>query len=125
VAATSRSSTAPWPEALRALGYAEHQIAEVEAYAVGHGSLRQAPSINHATLQAKGFTEAALAKLEAGLASAFDIKFAFNSGRSARLPEDDRLSDADLADPAFDLLARLGFSKKGHRGPPTCIAAAP
>ncbi|MEJ0012562.1 MAG: vitamin B12-dependent ribonucleotide reductase [Bauldia sp.] len=101
------------PEALRALGYAEHQIAEIEAYAVGHGSLRQAPAINHATLQAKGFTEAALAKLEAGLASAFDIKFAFNKWS---LGEDFLktigFSDADLNDPAFDLLARLGFSKK-------------
>ena len=31
------------PEALRALGYSEAQIGEIEAYAVGHGSLGQAP----------------------------------------------------------------------------------
>ncbi len=101
------------PEALRALGYPEHQIAEIEAYAVGHGSLRQAPAINHATLTAKGFTPAVLEKLEAGLASAFDIKFAFNKWS---LGEDFLKSigvtDAQLADPAFDLLAHLGFSKK-------------
>ncbi len=30
------------PDALRILGYREHEIAEIEAYAVGHGSLRQA-----------------------------------------------------------------------------------
>src|ERR1019366_941463 len=66
------------PEALRTLGYPEHQIAEMEGYAVGHGSLRQAPAINHATLTAKGFTEDVLVKLEAGLATSFDIKFAFN-----------------------------------------------
>src|SRR5690606_11538939 len=66
------------PEALRALGYKEHEIAEIEAYAVGHGSLRQAPAINHATLAAKGFTPEVLEKLEAGLATAFDVKFAFN-----------------------------------------------
>ncbi len=29
------------PEALRALGYRESEIAEIEAYAVGHGSLSQ------------------------------------------------------------------------------------
>src|SRR5205807_181566 len=34
------------PEALRTLGYSESQIAEIEAYAVGHGTLNQAPGIN-------------------------------------------------------------------------------
>ena len=43
------------PEALRVLGYSESEIAEIEAYAVGHGTLGQAPGINHATLKAKGF----------------------------------------------------------------------
>ena len=42
------------PEALRALGYRESEIAEIEAYAVGHGSMGQAPAINPATLRAKG-----------------------------------------------------------------------
>ena len=42
------------PEALRVLGYSESQIAEIEAYAVGHGSLGQSPGINHSTLQAEG-----------------------------------------------------------------------
>ena len=50
------------PEALRTLGYRESEIAEIEAFAVGHGSLRQAPGINHTTLRAKGFTDAALAE---------------------------------------------------------------
>src|SRR6195952_3500050 len=31
------------PAALRSLGYTEAQIAEMEVYALGHGSLRQAP----------------------------------------------------------------------------------
>src|SRR5258706_7341137 len=66
------------PEALRALGYRESDIAEIEAYAVGHGSLSNAPAINVSTLKTKGFTDEALAKVEAALASAFDIKFAFN-----------------------------------------------
>src|SRR5204863_7976783 len=45
------------PEALRVLGYRESEIAEIEAYAVGHGALAQAPGINHSTLKAKGFTD--------------------------------------------------------------------
>ena len=38
------------PEALRVLGYSESQIAEIEAYAVGHGS-QASPGINHTTLK--------------------------------------------------------------------------
>ena len=57
------------PEALRTLGYGEAEIAEIEAYAVGHGSLAQAPAINHATLKAKGFTPRRLRKIEARLKS--------------------------------------------------------
>ena len=56
------------PEALRALGYGEAQIAEIEAYAVGHGSLGQAPGINHSTLKAKGFTDEAIAQDREGAA---------------------------------------------------------
>ncbi len=45
------------PDALRSLGYSESQIAEIEAYAVGHGNLNQAPGVNPSTLKAKGFTD--------------------------------------------------------------------
>jgi ribonucleoside-diphosphate reductase alpha chain len=102
------------PEALRALGYRESQIAEMEVYAVGHGSLAQAPAINTATLKAKGFTDDALAKIEKGLATAFDIKFVFNRWTLG----DDFMTGklgvpADkLNDPAFDIFAHMGFSKK-------------
>ena len=71
------------PEALRVLGYSESQIAEIEVYAVGHGSLgsgslKTAPAINHGTLKAKGFDDEAIAKVEKALPTAFDIKFVFN-----------------------------------------------
>jgi ribonucleoside-diphosphate reductase alpha chain len=102
------------PEALRTLGYSEADIAEIEAYAVGHGTLAQAPAINHTTLKAKGFTDEAIAKIEKALPTAFDIKFAFNKWT---LGEDfcrDKLgiSAEDLASPTFDLLAALGFGKR-------------
>jgi len=101
------------PGALRTLGYRESEIAEIEAYAVGHGSLAQAPALNHGALKAKGFTAEIIAKVESNLASAFDIKFVFNRWTLG----DDFLTGklgipaAKLADPAFDLLAHLGFSK--------------
>jgi ribonucleoside-diphosphate reductase alpha chain len=101
------------PEALRALGYREHEIAEIEAYAVGHGSLRQAPGVNHATLAAKGFTKEVLDNLEKSLASAFDIKFVFNKWTLGAdfLTQTLKVPAERLEDPTFDLLAYLGFSK--------------
>jgi len=102
------------PEALRSLGYAEHQIAEIEAYAVGHASLRQAPGVNHTSLKAKGFTDEVLEKLEGSLASAFDIKFVFNKWSLGEEFSKQVLgfTDAQLNDPAFEMLPALGFSKK-------------
>ncbi|HLG85299.1 MAG TPA: vitamin B12-dependent ribonucleotide reductase [Bradyrhizobium sp.] len=102
------------PEALRALGYRESEIAEIEAYAVGHGSLANAPGINVTTLKANGFTDEAIAKVEKALPTAFDIKFAFNKWTFGEEFIRDQLGiDADaMAAPNFDLLAALGFSKR-------------
>src|ERR1043166_1484147 len=102
------------PEALRVLGYAPAEIAEIEAYAVGHGGLANAPAINHTTLTAKGFTPEGIAKVEKALPTAFDIKFAFNKWTLGEefCREQLGIAPADLASPAFDLLAHLGFGKR-------------
>jgi ribonucleoside-diphosphate reductase alpha chain len=102
------------PDALRTLGYSEAQIAEIEAYAVGHASLKQAPAINHGSLGARGFTDEKLESLEKSLASAFDIKFVFNKWT---LGEDFLTGNLNvpadkLNDPSFELLPFLGFSKQ-------------
>ncbi len=102
------------PEALRVLGYSEAQIAEIEVYAVGHGSLGQAPAVNHTTLKAKGFSDEAIAKVEKALPVAFDIKFAFNKWTLGADFMRDTLgvSAEDLASTTFDLLSHLGFTKR-------------
>jgi len=102
------------PEALRALGYRESEIAEIEAYAVGHGSLSNAPAINVSTLKAKGFTDEALKKVEAALPTAFDIKFAFNKWTFGEdfLRDTLKIAPEAIAAPSFDLLAAVGFSKR-------------
>jgi len=102
------------PQALRTLGYRESEIAEMEAYAVGHGSLAQAPAINSTSLRARGFDDEALAKAESCLASAFDIKFVFNRWTLGEklLVEKLKVPAELIDDPAFDLLTHLGFSKK-------------
>ena len=102
------------PEALRTLGYSEAEIAEIEAYAVGHGSLAQAPAINHTTLKAKGFTDDVIRKVDASLKTAFDISFVFNRWTIGEefLTQTLKVPTEKLNEPGFDLLAFLGFSKK-------------
>ncbi len=102
------------PAALRKLGYSEANIAEIEAYAVGHGSLSNAPGINSSTLKAKGFTDEALKKVEAALPTAFDIKFAFNKWTFGEdfLRDTLKIEAEAIAAPGFDLLAALGFTKR-------------
>ncbi len=101
------------PPALRTLGYSESQIAEIEAYAVGHGNLNQAPGINPSTLRTKGFTDDKIAALNGATKSAFDIKFIFNQWTlGADFLKSLGVTDANLGDMTFDLLAHLGFSKK-------------
>lgn len=102
------------PAALRALGYRESEIAEIEAYAVGHGSLSNAPAINASTLKAKGFTDEAIAKVEKALPTAFDIKFAFNKWTFGEDFIRDQLGIGAeaIAAPGFDLLQAVGFTKR-------------
>ena len=101
------------PDALRSLGYTESQIAEIEAYAVGHGNINQAPSINPSTLRTKGFTDEKIEVVNAALKSAFDIKFVFNQWTLGGdfMRNNLGVSAEQLSDPSFDLLAHIGFSK--------------
>jgi ribonucleoside-diphosphate reductase alpha chain len=101
------------PPALRRLGYSEVQIDDIVKYATGWGSLRQAPTVHHEALKARGFTEDVINRLEAQLASAFDLKFAFNPYTLGKEFCRDALglTDAQLADPTLDLLGTIGFSR--------------
>jgi ribonucleoside-diphosphate reductase alpha chain len=101
------------PEALRVLGYGDNEIAEIVAYAVGHGTLAEAPAINHDTLKAKGFTDEAIEKVEKALPTAFDVKFVFNKWTlGIDFLRELGIAPADLAAPNFDLLTHLGFTKR-------------
>ncbi len=101
------------PAALEKLGYSSAQIEEIVSYAVGHGSIGNAPAINHTTLAGHGFGPNELTKVEAAMESAFDIRFVFNQWTLGEefctnvlgIPSE------KLNDPTFDLLRHLGFSK--------------
>ena len=66
------------PAALRNMGYAEKEIDSIVKYAVGAGTFAGAPHINHQTLSEKGFFAEEIKKLDAVVASAFEIGFVFN-----------------------------------------------
>ncbi|KQT86783.1 ribonucleotide-diphosphate reductase subunit alpha [Methylobacterium sp. Leaf469] len=114
------------PDALRTLGYRESEIAEIEAYAVGHGSMGQAPAINPGSLRAKGFTDEKLSAIEAGLKQAFDIKFVFNRWTlgDAFLTDVLEVPADKLSDPTFEILPFLGYSKKDIEAANTHICGA-
>ncbi|WP_421704069.1 vitamin B12-dependent ribonucleotide reductase [Aliiroseovarius sp.] len=102
------------PAALEKLGYNSAQIEEIIAYAVGHGTMGNAPAINHTTLIGHGFGENEIAKIEAALPSAFDIRFVFNQWTLGEefctnvlgIPAE------KLNDPEFSLLRHLGFTRQ-------------
>ncbi|NRB18529.1 MAG: vitamin B12-dependent ribonucleotide reductase [Rhodobacteraceae bacterium] len=101
------------PSALEGLGYSSAQIEEISGYAVGHGTIGNAPAINHISLAGHGFGANELSKIDAALESAFDIRFVFNQWT---LGEDFctgvlGIPATKLNDPTFDLLRHLGFTK--------------
>ena len=108
------------PEALRSLGYRESEIAEIEVFAVGHGSaLSRAPGVNVAQPgRAQGFyargQDRDQVEAGAGLAPSTSSSPSTN-GRSASDFSDGRAEGAGrarLEDPGFDAAhAFLGFSK--------------
>jgi ribonucleoside-diphosphate reductase alpha chain len=101
------------PSALKTLGYNERESEAIVNYAKGYATLKGCPSVNPETLMAKGFTAIDLEKIEAGLAAAFDITFAFNvwSLGEATLQRLGFTSE-QYNHPKFNLLRELGFNKQ-------------
>ncbi|MGB6700668.1 vitamin B12-dependent ribonucleotide reductase, partial [Methyloceanibacter sp.] len=102
------------PEGLAALGYDDAAIKRIIDYAVGRGSLAGAPGINYETLAARGFSAEKITAAEKAVATAFDIKFAFNKWTlgEAFLTGPLKLPAERIDQPDFDLLTEIGFSKR-------------
>lgn len=65
------------PSALKALGYNQKQADAIITYALGHGTLKNSPAIDHASLKAHGLSDYEIDAIEAALPEAFDIRFVF------------------------------------------------
>ncbi|SDF66028.1 ribonucleoside-diphosphate reductase class II [Mucilaginibacter pineti] len=101
------------PEALRNLGYREHEVMAIVNYAKGSASLKGAPHVNVDSLKAKGFTDDELEKLDKGLVSAFEISFAFNIwSLGEECLKRLGITAEQYNAPDFNVLRTLGFSKK-------------
>jgi len=100
------------PIALEQLGYNKEEIDKIITYATGHLTLKAAPFVNHESLQAKGFTDDELQKLEEALENVFDITFAFNKHILGEDFVHDTLGFSVEATDAWDfnLLKELGFT---------------
>jgi len=102
------------PDALNQLQYTEGEITEIINYAVGYGTLKTAPFINHETLKEKGFTDKELNILESNFKNVFDIRFSFNIFTLGKEFCTNALnfSEDQLNDFNFNMLSELGFSSK-------------
>lgn len=93
------------PRALKRLGYTARQIDDIHSYAVGHGTLLDAPAINHQTLAAKGMSPAMIVAAEKLLPAAQDLRYVFNRWTLGEGADELPIGDAE------DILAALGFSE--------------
>ena len=100
------------PEALASLGYDAGQVAEIERHAVGRGTLKGAPGVNHAALAERGFTTAMIEAVETALPGAFDIRFVFNRFTLGERACREHLGLDDAVIGGGDILTELGFTKE-------------
>ena len=97
---------------VRGLALVGADAAEANAWLLGHRDLADAPGVNPAALLARGFTDHELDAVEAALPGARRLSDAFAPEVIGAGFIRDVLgaSDAQLADPALDILSLLGFS---------------
>ena len=100
------------PAALKTLGYPETEIADIAHYALGRGTLKDAPGVSLDDLKREGFEDRHLKALEERLKTAFDMTYAFTP---QALGEDFcrnvlGLTESDLAATGYEVLRSLGFA---------------
>ncbi|MDB5294692.1 MAG: nrdJ, partial [Phycisphaerales bacterium] len=101
------------PPALATLGYTPAEVGEILTYVMGTLTLDGAPHVNRDSLLAKGLTADELAKVEASLPATFELGFAFSPwSLGAEAMKRLGIPDAEWQDPKFNLLRKLGFSRK-------------
>jgi len=99
--------------ALQHLGYSPEQITEILAFVMGTLSLTGSPHINYDALVIRGFTPQELEKIEQTLPAMFELSFAFSPWTlGGEFFNRMGISESEWQNPKFNLLRRLGFTKK-------------
>jgi ribonucleoside-diphosphate reductase alpha chain len=99
--------------ALVNLGYEPQQIHDILRYVMGTLTLHDAPHISYERLERLGFTRDELEKIEASLPGTFEISFAFSPwSLGEEVMKRFEIPESDWQQPSFNLLRRLGFTKK-------------
>jgi ribonucleoside-diphosphate reductase alpha chain len=100
------------PPALKTLGYSQEAIADIEIWALGHGSLKGAPGLSYEALAAKGLPLEALDRAEAAIKTAISLEACFapyvlrpEAYEAVGVPK------STWSLPGFSLLRHLGFSE--------------
>ena len=99
------------PPALASLGYSDAEIEEIVAFATGRKTLQDAPAVTPESLEAKGFTKAVIAAVEAALESAFSLEAVFSPWIIGKDFVQDvlKVPEATWSLPGFSLLRHLGY----------------
>jgi len=99
------------PQALQALGYASPDIEAITRYALGHGTLKDSPALHHHALKTRGFSDYEIARIEAALPEAFNIRYVFTRDilGDEFCIDGLGLTKAQLDSHGHDLLPILGF----------------
>ncbi|HEY6867191.1 MAG TPA: vitamin B12-dependent ribonucleotide reductase, partial [Candidatus Eisenbacteria bacterium] len=100
------------PAALARLGYDHPAIEAIVRYAIGAGTLEQAPHVNRSSLLRKGLVESEIERIERALPGMLDLRFAFTRGMLG----DETLTrlgvgQAEREKPTFDALPFLGYTE--------------
>ena len=100
------------PAALEKLGYSSQQISDITHYAVGRGTLEDAPGISFDNLREEGFGDNQIKALKKALPGAFDISFIINAHILGEgfLRGVLGLTDAQINQSGYGILRDLGFS---------------
>ena len=99
--------------ALENMGYEASEIHDIIKYVMGTLTLHDAPHVSYEKLKRLGFTEAELEKIEAALPATFEISFAFSPwSMGGEVFKRLGIPETEWQAPNFNLLRRLGFSRK-------------
>ena len=99
--------------ALVNLGYSPEQINDILRFVMGSLNFSDSPHINRVSLKARGFADGEIDKIEDSLPGVFELSFAFTPwSLGPDLLKRLDIPESEYTQPNFNMLRRLGFTRK-------------